>query len=121
MIPMVSSFSARSCRVVAKVTASLIVLALCTCLAAQEKVVWSEQERPIAEQIKGLRKLDDATRAQTTKELALRIRQLPAVPNKLHLAGALAELSTEGDFGCASSLPRENPVNPIFCIPNSLR
>ena len=99
MIPMMSSFSVRSCRVVASVTASLIVLALCTCLAAQEKVVWSEQERPIAEQIKGLRKLDDATRARTTKDLALRIRQLSAVPNKLRLAGALAELSTEGDFG----------------------
>ena len=99
MIPMVSSFSARSCRVVASVTASLIVLVLSTSLAAQEKVIWSEQEKPIAEQIKGLRKLDDTTRVQTTKELALRIRQLPAVPNKLRLAGALAGLSTEGDFG----------------------
>ena len=68
-------------------------------VGAQEKVVWSEQERPIVEQIRGLRKLDDSVRARTTKELALQIRQLPVVPNKLRLAGALANLSTEGDFG----------------------
>jgi peroxiredoxin len=68
-------------------------------IAAQQKTVWSEQEKPIVEQIKGLRKLDDTVRARTTQELALKIRQLPAVPNKLQLAGALANLSTEGDFG----------------------
>jgi peroxiredoxin len=66
---------------------------------AQEKVVWSDRERPIVEQLRGLRKLDDTVRARTTKELALQIRQLPVVPNKLQLAGALANLSTEGDFG----------------------
>jgi peroxiredoxin len=68
-------------------------------VSAQEKTVWSEQEKPIVEQIKGLRKLDDTVRARTTRELALQIRQLPVVPNKLKLAGALANLSTEGDFG----------------------
>jgi peroxiredoxin len=68
-------------------------------LLAQDKVVWSEQEKPIVEQLRGLRKLDDTVRAGTTKDLALKIRQLPAVPNKLQLAGALAGLSTEGDFG----------------------
>ena len=47
----------------------------------------------------GLRKLDDSVRAHTTKDLAVQIRQLPVVPNKLRLAGALANLSTEGDFG----------------------
>jgi peroxiredoxin len=66
---------------------------------AQEKVAWNEQEKPIAEQIRGLRKLDDSVRARTTKDLAVQIRQLPVVPNKLRLAGALANLSTEGDFG----------------------
>src|ERR1700683_3474075 len=66
---------------------------------AQEKTVWSDQEKPIVEQIRGLRKLDDTVRARTTKDLALQIRQLPVVPNKLRLAGALAGLSTEGDFG----------------------
>ncbi|HEY3972428.1 MAG TPA: TlpA disulfide reductase family protein [Candidatus Sulfotelmatobacter sp.] len=66
---------------------------------AQEKTVWSDREKPIVEQLRGLRKLDDTVRARTTKELALQIRQLPAVPNKLRLAGGLANLSTEGDFG----------------------
>ncbi len=68
-------------------------------LSAQEKTVWSDQEKPIVEQIRGLRKLDDSVRVQTTKNLAVQIRRLPVVPNKLKLAGALANLSTEGDFG----------------------
>jgi peroxiredoxin len=68
-------------------------------LLAQEKIVWSDQEKPIVEQLHSLRKLDDTVRARTTKDLALQIRQLPAVPNKLKLAEALAGLSTEGDFG----------------------
>src|SRR5690349_14026011 len=66
---------------------------------SQEKTVWSDQEKPIVEQIRTLRKLDDTVRAKTTRELALQIRQLPVVPNKLKLAEALANLSTEGDFG----------------------
>jgi peroxiredoxin len=74
-----------------------ILLSLSVC--AQEQVVWSDKEKPIVEQIRGLRKLDDSVRARTTKDLALQIRQLPVVPNKLRLAGALANLSTEGDFG----------------------
>jgi peroxiredoxin len=68
-------------------------------LPAQEKVVWSDQEKPIVEQLRGLRKLDDSVRGQATKDLALQIRSLPKVPNKLRLAEALANLSTEGDFG----------------------
>src|SRR5436189_5368618 len=68
-------------------------------LPAQDKVVWSDQEKPIVEQLRGLRKLDDLVRSQTTKTLALQIRSLPKDPNKLQLAGALANLSTEGDFG----------------------
>lgn len=77
---------------------SIVLVGGCAAFA-QQKVVWSDQEKPIAEQIGTLRKLDDATRARTTKDLALQIRQLPAVPNKLRLAGALSNLSTEGDFG----------------------
>ena len=76
-----------------------LILSLTISVSAQQKTVWSAQEQPIVDQIKGLRKLDDTVRARTTKELALQIRQLPAVPNKLKLAGALANLSTEGDFG----------------------
>ena len=67
--------------------------------AQKEEIVWSPQEKPIAEQIHGLRKLPDDVRARTTKELALQIRQLPPTPNKLRLAVGLANLSTEGDFG----------------------
>jgi peroxiredoxin len=67
--------------------------------AADDKVVWSDQEKPIVDQLRGLRKLPDDVRARTTKDLALQIRQLPASPNKLRLAGGLASLSTEGDFG----------------------
>ena len=68
-------------------------------LLAQDKVVWSTQEQPIVDEIRTLRKLDDTVRARTTRDLALQIRQLPVVPNKLRLAEALANLSTEGDFG----------------------
>jgi len=67
--------------------------------AQEEKVVWSEREKPIAAQIRGLRSLPDDVRAATTKQLALEIRQLPGTPNKLRLANSLAMLSTEGDFG----------------------
>jgi len=65
----------------------------------QSKIVWSSQEQPIVDQIKSLRSLDDAVRARTTKDLAVQIRALPAVPNKLRLAVVLSHLSTEGDFG----------------------
>jgi peroxiredoxin len=85
---------------------SLLVLMGGLCLssappaaAQQPKVVWTEQEKPIVDQLHGLRKLPDDTRAQVTKALALQIRQLPSSPNKLSLANGLAELSTEGDFG----------------------
>ena len=67
--------------------------------AQKQEIVWRPQEKPIAEQIHGLRQLPDDVRARITKELALQIRQLPATPNKLRLAVGLANLSTEGDFG----------------------
>jgi peroxiredoxin len=86
-------------RLTAGTLIALSVSFLSASLLAQDKVVWSDQEKPIVEQIRGLRKLDDSMRVRTTKDLALHIRQLPVVPNKLKLAGALANLSTEGDFG----------------------
>ena len=66
---------------------------------ARKEIVWSAQEAPIYEALRGLRKLPDDVRAGTTKELALKIRQLPATENKMTLALHLASLSTEGDFG----------------------
>jgi len=86
-------------RLAARFLIAGIVLVLTLPLSAEDKTVWSDQEKPIVEQLRGLRKLDDPVRARTTKDLALQIRQLPVVPNKLRLAGALANLSTEGDFG----------------------
>jgi len=77
-----------------------VALSLTQGISAQtQETVWSPQEKPIAEQIHGLRQLPDDVRARTTRELALQIRQLPATPNKLRLAVGLANLSTEGDFG----------------------
>ena len=67
--------------------------------AQEQKVVWSDQEKPIAIQIGGLRALPDNVRGQATKKLAIEIRQLPVTANKLRLANSLAMLSTEGDFG----------------------
>jgi peroxiredoxin len=67
--------------------------------AEQDKIVYSADEQPIADQIHGLRALPDDVRAGTTRDLALKIRKLPASPNKLRLAVGLAGLSTEGDFG----------------------
>ena len=69
-------------------------------LAAQrQQIVWSEREKPIVQQLRGLRQLPDEERAHVTKELALAIRQLPASFSKLLLANDLANLSTEGDLG----------------------
>ncbi len=69
-------------------------------LAAQKQsVAWSDAEKPIAVGIHGLRGLPDDARAKATKDLALKIRELPVTPNKLRLANGLANLSTEGDFG----------------------
>ena len=68
-------------------------------ITAQQSPNWTDQEKPIADQIKGLRALPDDVRAQTTKQLALQIRELPATPGKLDLAVRLASRATEGDFG----------------------
>jgi peroxiredoxin len=67
--------------------------------AQRQQIVWSGQEKPIVEQLRGLRQVPDEKRGQVTKELALAIRKLPASGNKLTLANGLANLSTEGDFG----------------------
>ena len=92
-----------------------------TPLPAQDKIVGSDQEKSIYEQLRGLRKLDDDVRARTTKELALEIRALPADPTKVELAQGLASLATEGDFGrdtlqevttTLADAAREQPLPP---------
>jgi peroxiredoxin len=67
--------------------------------AQKKEIVYSADEKPIADQIHGLRGLADDVRAATTRDLALKIRKLPTTENKLRLAVGLANLSTEGDFG----------------------
>jgi len=74
-------------------------IALQLASAQKKEVVWNADEKPLADQIHGLRSLADDVRAGTTKDLALKIRKLPATENKLRLAVNLAGLSTEGDFG----------------------
>ncbi len=87
--------------------------------AQGQQIVWSNQEKPILEDIRNLRKLSEGNRAKTTKQLALKIRQLHAGLNKERLATTLAGLSTEGDLGkdtlqeVATTLAealRENPI-----------
>ncbi|HTA22380.1 MAG TPA: TlpA disulfide reductase family protein [Terriglobales bacterium] len=67
--------------------------------AQKQEIVWNDQEKPIVEQLRGLRKLPDDVRGETNRKLALQIRQLPATENKVRLAYSLATRSTEGDFG----------------------
>jgi peroxiredoxin len=67
--------------------------------AQEQKIIWSDREKPIAGQISGLRTMADDARGPATRDLALAIRKLPPTPNKLVLANHLAMLSTEGDFG----------------------
>jgi peroxiredoxin len=77
----------------------VVTFALQFASAQKKEVVWSADEKPLADQIHGLRGLADDVRAGTTTDLALKIRKLPATENKLRLAVNLAGLSTEGDFG----------------------
>jgi len=98
---------------------ALLACGLQFAAAQSSEVVWSAGEKPIADQIRGLRALTDDVRGAATKDLAEKIRKLPATENKLRLAVNLASLSTEGDFGhdtlqaVASTLAdtlRERPV-----------
>ena len=82
-----------------KLSLAVVPLFVLPLTSAQQTPNWTEQEKPIQAQIIGLRGLPDDVRAQTTKDLALQIRALPASPNKLALANKLASRATEGDFG----------------------
>jgi peroxiredoxin len=78
---------------------AVLIMIASTLFAQAQKVVLSEREKTIAEQIKGLRAVPDAKRGEVTKQIALDIRALPASPNKMLLAESVANLATEGDFG----------------------
>jgi thiol-disulfide isomerase/thioredoxin len=70
--------------------------------AADNEPVFSAEQKPIADDIGHLRSVPDDARGAATRDLAMRIRRLPASANKLRLAIELASLSTEGDFGRAT-------------------
>src|SRR2546421_9778750 len=70
-------------------------------LNAQNKIVWTEQEKPIVEKLGRLRSMPDDLRPDQTRQLAIQIRQLPASGRKAVLAEQLANLATEGDPGQA--------------------
>jgi peroxiredoxin len=74
-------------------------LVIVAALAQPPKVTYTSGEQQIVDQLRKLRSLPDDVRAVTTKQLALDIRKLPDVPNKVSLASGLAGLATEGDFG----------------------
>ena len=80
-----------------------VVLVFCagvsTLMGQGKKLVLSDREQPILDQIRTLRSVPDAKRGAVTGQLALDIRALPLSPNKLLLAHSLANLATEGDFG----------------------
>jgi len=91
-------------KLVSSLAAAVLLIAALLCQASRigahaQKTNWSDAEKPIVEQLHGLRSLPDDVRAGTTRKLALQIRALPAGRNKIGLALALSNLSTEGDFG----------------------
>ncbi len=81
----------------------LIFVLLCTATLAfaQQKParVWSPEAQPIVEKLRAIRQQPDAERGAYTRDLALKIRALPAGKDKLDLAYGLASRATEGDFG----------------------
>jgi peroxiredoxin len=87
-------------RVLGVCVAAVMIAALSPVTLSQKKeIAWSDPEKPLIQQLRGLRALPDDVRARTTKDLALKIRELPKTENKMRLAQGLANLSTEGDFG----------------------
>jgi thiol-disulfide isomerase/thioredoxin len=89
-----------------RISRRILIVVLCLSAAAflpaftkGQDASWTKAETPIRDQISHLRSLPDDVRARTTKQLALDIRALPKTDHKLSLANALANLSTEGDFG----------------------
>src|SRR6202521_6446530 len=82
--------------------AALVIIALQLASAQKKEVVWSADEKPLADQIHGLRALADDVRAETTKDLALKIRKLPATDSKLRLAVGLAGRFPGSGFGAST-------------------
>jgi peroxiredoxin len=73
----------------------LILFVSCLSLFAWQPAA----EKPLAERVKTLRALPDTDRPAATRDLAMKIRELPTTPGKQALAIQLANLVTEGDPG----------------------
>src|SRR5260370_2902947 len=84
--------------VLVAVLVAAVIFAMQLAAAQKKEVVWSADEKPLADQIHGLRGPADDVRAGTTKDLALKIPKLPATPNNLRLAVGLAALSPQRAF-----------------------
>jgi peroxiredoxin len=70
------------------------------CVAAQtQRPPMSDQEKAISDQMRGMRNMTDDVRCKTVLKAALDIRNLPPSPNKVGLAGGLANSATEVDCG----------------------
>lgn len=67
--------------------------------AGQQQLDSKDPAKAIEQQIHGLRALPDDVRAASTRQLAIRIREVSSPAEKLGLALSLSGLSTEGDFG----------------------
>ena len=67
--------------------------------AGQQQLDSKDLAKAIEQQIHGLRALPDDVRAATTRQLAIRIREVSSPSEQLGLALSLSGLSTEGDFG----------------------
>src|SRR5947207_14271297 len=83
-------------RIVFALVSLLATVVIAAPIRAQQT---TKTEAAIVEDIRHLRSLPDDVRARTTKQLALDIRRLAPTINKIQLATALCNLSTEGDFG----------------------
>lgn len=78
---------------------AVLVLCACFALAAVAQNTQSGPEKEIMSRLRKLRSLSDTDRRVATRKLAMDIRALPAGKSQVGLANALANLSTEGDFG----------------------
>jgi peroxiredoxin len=67
--------------------------------AQRTQAVWSDKEKPIVDQLRRLRSLNETERLEATKRLAIEIRSLPTTEKREALAEQLANLVTEGDPG----------------------
>jgi peroxiredoxin len=78
---------------------SIAMFSVLVASAQQPKVQWTDAERPILEHLQHLRDLPDDQRPAATRDLALKIRQLPVTAENQSLGISLANLVTEGDPG----------------------